>query len=75
MFSDPVFEEAEPASSFFCQRQKHRPRAHCDPAHKEVKLLIPEESAEIDSTILASFIAAAGEIALNVEGRIRRLDQ
>ncbi len=42
---------------------------------KEVKLLIPEESAEIDSTMLASFIAAAGEVAPKVEGRIKRLDQ
>ena len=42
---------------------------------KEVKLLVPEESAEIDSTMLANFIAAAGEVAPKVEGRIKRLDQ
>jgi 5'-nucleotidase len=42
---------------------------------KAVKLLIPEESAEIDSTMLANFIAAAGEVAPKVEGRIKRLDQ
>jgi 5'-nucleotidase len=42
---------------------------------KGAKLLILEESAEIDSTTLANFIAAAGEVAPKVEGRIRRLDQ
>ncbi len=40
-----------------------------------LKFLIPQESAEIDSTILANAIAAAGEVAPKVEGRIRRLDQ
>ncbi len=42
---------------------------------KGLKLLIPQESAEIDSTILGNAIAAAGEVAPKVEGRIKRLDR
>lgn len=41
---------------------------------KGAKFLINEESAEIDSTILADFIKAAGEVAPKVEGRIKRLN-
>jgi len=41
---------------------------------KGLKFLIPQESAEIDSTILGNAIAAAGEVAPKVEGRIKRLD-
>ncbi|MDQ3010621.1 MAG: bifunctional metallophosphatase/5'-nucleotidase [Acidobacteriota bacterium] len=41
---------------------------------KNAKFLINEESAEIDSTILANRISAAGEISPKVEGRIIRLD-
>ncbi len=42
---------------------------------KGVKFLIPEESAQIDSTILANAIAAAGEVSPQIEGRIIRVDQ
>jgi 5'-nucleotidase len=43
---------------------------------KGVKFLIPEESAQIDSTILANAITAvAGGVAPRVEGRIKRIDQ
>jgi 5'-nucleotidase len=41
---------------------------------KDLKYLIAQESAEIDSSILSSVIAAAGEVAPKVEGRIKRLD-
>jgi 5'-nucleotidase len=41
---------------------------------KGLKCLIEQESAEIDSTILSAAIAAAGEVAPKVEGRIKRLD-
>ncbi len=41
---------------------------------KDAKFLINEESAEIDSTILANFITAAGEVSPKTEGRIKRLD-
>jgi 5'-nucleotidase len=40
-----------------------------------LKFLIPPESAEIDSTVLANAITAAGEVAPKVEGRIKRLDK
>ncbi len=42
---------------------------------KNAKLLIEPESAQIDSTVLANAIAAVGEIAPKVEGRVKRLDQ
>ena len=42
---------------------------------KNAKLLIEPESAQIDSTVLANAIAAAGEIAPKVEGRVKRLDK
>jgi 5'-nucleotidase len=42
---------------------------------KAAKLLIEPESAQIDSTVLTNVIAAAGEIAPKVEGRVKRLDQ
>ncbi|MGH9847312.1 MAG: bifunctional metallophosphatase/5'-nucleotidase [Blastocatellia bacterium] len=42
---------------------------------KGLKFLIPLESAEIDSTILGNAIVAAGEVAPQVEGRIKRLDR
>jgi len=41
---------------------------------KSPKFVINEESAEIDSTILANRISTAGEISPKVEGRIQRLD-
>lgn len=41
---------------------------------KTPKYLIPAESAEIDSTILANLILRVGEVAPKVEGRIKRLD-
>lgn len=42
---------------------------------KGAKLLIDPPSAQIDSTVLANAIAAAGEIAPQVEGRSKRLDR
>jgi 5'-nucleotidase len=42
---------------------------------KTAKLLIKPESAQIDSTILANAITAAGEIAPKMEGRVQRLDR
>jgi 2',3'-cyclic-nucleotide 2'-phosphodiesterase (5'-nucleotidase family) len=42
---------------------------------KGLKFLIPPESAEIDSTVLANVVAKAGDVAPAVEGRIKRLDQ
>jgi 5'-nucleotidase len=42
---------------------------------KNAKLLIQEESAEIDSTMLANLITKAGEVSPKIEGRIKRLDQ
>lgn len=42
---------------------------------KGVKFLIPEESAQIDSTILANAITAAGTVSPQIEGRIKRIDQ
>lgn len=42
---------------------------------KGVKFLIPDESAQLDSTILAEAITAAGEVAPRVEGRITRADR
>ncbi len=42
---------------------------------KGAKLLIDPPSAQIDSTVLANAITAAGEIAPKVEGRAKRLDQ
>jgi len=41
---------------------------------KNAKFLIKEESAEIDSTIVANLISSAGEISPKIEGRIKRLD-
>ncbi len=40
-----------------------------------LRFLISQESAQIDSTMLANSIAAAGEVAPKLEGRIKRLDQ
>jgi 5'-nucleotidase len=42
---------------------------------KGAKLLIDPQSAQIDSTVLANAIVAAGEIAPKLEGRSKRLDQ
>ena len=42
---------------------------------KGAKTLIDPPSAQIDSTVLAKAIAAAGEIAPKVEGRSKRLDR
>jgi 5'-nucleotidase len=42
---------------------------------KGAKLLLDPQSAQIDSTVLAQAIAAAGEIAPKLEGRSKRLDQ
>jgi 5'-nucleotidase len=42
---------------------------------KGTKLLIDSQSAQIDSTVLANAIVAAGEIAPQVEGRSKRLDR
>lgn len=42
---------------------------------KGAKLLIDPQSAQIDSTVLANAIVAAGEIAPKVEGRSKRLDR
>lgn len=41
---------------------------------KNARQLIASEAAEIDSTLLANVISAAGEVSPSVEGRIKRLD-
>jgi 2',3'-cyclic-nucleotide 2'-phosphodiesterase (5'-nucleotidase family) len=41
---------------------------------KGVKFLIPEESAQIDSSALANLITSSGEVVPKVEGRIKRVD-
>ena len=42
---------------------------------KGAQTLVDPQSAQIDSTVLANAIVAAGEIAPQVEGRSKRLDQ
>lgn len=41
---------------------------------KDARRLIDEESAQLDSTVLENLIKAAGEVAPQIEGRIKRLD-
>ena len=42
---------------------------------KGVKYLISAEDAKVDAVILAAAITAAGTIAPNVDGRIKRIDE